>query len=91
MGHVRPTHHVSIGVSHYVRVKHEVRTMFLLWNQSKCMRCTFYRYPMIPIVFVLLGPVKSVLHELQTYLQIVFESGRVSLVAREKELSFTGF
>ena len=104
-----PTHHVSIGVSHYVRVKHELRTMFLLWNQSKCMRCTFYRYQMIskmqltPSIylstqvskfergFVLLDPVRSVLHELQKYLRIVFESGEVSLVAREKELSFTWF
>ena len=40
--------------------------------------------------FVLLDPVRSV-HELPTYLRIVFESGGVSLVAREKELSFTWF
>lgn len=106
---VGPIHHVTIGVSHYVRVKHELRTMFLLWNQSKCMRCTFYCYQMIPKIqltpsiylctqvskfergFVLLDPVRSVLHELQKYLRIVFESGEVSLVAREKELSFTWF
>jgi hypothetical protein len=46
---VGPIHHVTIGVSHYVRVKHELRTMFLLWNQSKCMRCTFYCYQKKPI------------------------------------------